>query len=223
MASNNDISGGHTGGSVQNRLLDAAEAFFCEKGFEGTSVRDITSQAKCNVAAVNYHFGGKEKLYFEVFRRHLTALRDTRIAGINKVMSQGEGEVTLEQLLRAFAMAFVEPLLDESHGRRLMKLMIREMLDPHLPKKMFADEVAIPTLTAFGAAMARVCPPLEQKQTVMSMISVIGQLLQVVHLSKMFGDEEDVGLPIPGLVEMVDHIVDFSAAGIRSICQERIK
>jgi AcrR family transcriptional regulator len=220
MVSNYNISNGHTSATVQERLLDAAEMLFCEKGFEGTSIRDITSEAGCNVAAVNYHFGGKEKLYFEVFHRHLTALRDARIAGINKVMSQSDGEITLEQLLRAFAMAFVEPLLDESRGRRLMKLMIREMLDSHLPKRMFADEMATPTLTAFGGAMARVCPGLEQKQTVMSMMSVIGQLLQVVHLSKMFSDEEDIGLPVPGLVEMVDHIVEFSAAGIRAAVEK---
>ena len=53
------------------RLLDAAEKLFCEKGYEGTSVRDITAEAGCNIAAVIYHFGGKERLYQEMFRRRL--------------------------------------------------------------------------------------------------------------------------------------------------------
>jgi len=48
---------------TRERLLDAAEKLFCQKGFEGTSIRDITAEAGCNIAAVNYHFGGKEKLY----------------------------------------------------------------------------------------------------------------------------------------------------------------
>ena len=46
----------------QERLLDAAEALFAERGFEAVSLRDITLEAGANVAAVNYHFGGKENL-----------------------------------------------------------------------------------------------------------------------------------------------------------------
>ena len=214
VVSGNNISKGDVSKQVQGRLLDAAEELFCEHGFEGTSIRDITLQAKCNVAAVSYHFGGKENLYKKVFHRHMRTLRDIRIASIDRVMSQGEGEVTLEQLLRAFAMAFIEPLIDS--GRRFMKLMIQEILDPHLPKRMFAEEVAIPTLSALGRAMAKVCPDLGQKETVMSIISVIGQLMHAIHLSEMFGAEEDLRLPVSNLTEMVDHIVRFSAAGIQA-------
>lgn len=205
---------------IRERLIDVAEGLFCEKGFDGTSVRDITSRAKCNVAAVNYHFGGKDKLYYEVFHRHMRTLRDIRIASIKRVMSQGESEVTLEQLLRAFAKAFIEPLLEESSGRQLMKLMVREMLDPHLPKKMFVEEVGGPTLSAFGEAMAKTCPQLEPRKTVMSMLSVVGQLMHVIHINEIFRAEEDLGLPMPNLAEMVEHIVAFSAGGILAVAEE---
>ena len=47
--------------SVQERLLNAAEELFCDKGFEGTSIRDIAASADCNIASVNYYFGGKQK------------------------------------------------------------------------------------------------------------------------------------------------------------------
>ncbi|MHC4998559.1 MAG: TetR/AcrR family transcriptional regulator, partial [Planctomycetota bacterium] len=43
---------------VRNRILDVAEALFCERGFEGVSVRELTAAAGCNLAAVNYYFGG---------------------------------------------------------------------------------------------------------------------------------------------------------------------
>ena len=219
--SNNNISKGDTREQIEERLLDAAESLFAGKGFDGTSIRDITSQANCNVAAVNYHFGGKENLYNRVFYHHMRALRNIRIASINRVMSQGEGQVTLEQLLRAFAMAFIGPLIDESRGRRFIKLMIREILDPHLPKRMFADEVAIPIVSALRKAMGKVCPELGQKETVMFIISLIGQLMHAIHLNKMFSAEEDTGLPMPNLAEMVDHIVRFSVAGIRAVAGEK--
>jgi len=216
--SNNNISNGDTNKQVQDRLLDVAERLFCEKGFDGTSVRDITSQAKCNVAAVNYYFGGKENLYNKVFHRRMRTLCEVRIASINRIMSQGEGEVTLERLLRAFAMAFVKPLIDESSGRRFLRLMISEMSDLHLPQSMFLEEVIIPVLTALQQALAKVCPDLGRAKAMLVIHSVIGQLLHVVHLFNL-GDEAK--LPRPGLVEMVEHIVEFSAAGIRAAVKDK--
>ena len=46
--------------STKNKILDAADVLFADKGFNGTSLREITSQANVNLAAVNYHFGSKE-------------------------------------------------------------------------------------------------------------------------------------------------------------------
>lgn len=206
----------NTKNDIQQRLLDAAEGLFCDKGFNGTSIRDITAAADCNVAAVNYHFGGKESLYAKVFQRHLGALREIRLASIEHVMSGADGEVTLERLLSGFAKAFVEPLLDKRGGGRLMTLMVREMLDPHLRKGMFAEEIAIPTLKALGGAMAVVCPGLSPKDMAMSIISLVGQLLHVIRVQEFLGSEQDAGFPMPSLSEMIDHIVRFSVAGIEA-------
>ena len=220
IASNNNISQAVTSKEVTNRLLDAAENLFAEKGFDGTSIREITSQAKCNLAAVNYHFGGKEKLYSEVFRRRMIAMRDVRIAGIEEVMSQTDHEPTLEELIRGFATAFIEPLIDQSSGRRFMKLMVREMSDPRLPRKMFVEELAAPTLSALGKAMSKLYPGLDQRKIVLSIMSIVGQLVQVIRLNEMCDIEDFVGVPAPTLTEMVDHIVEFSTAGIQAMVEE---
>ena len=53
------------------RILDTAEALFAEKGFAETSLRTITSKARVNLAAVNYHFGSKKALIQAVFARYL--------------------------------------------------------------------------------------------------------------------------------------------------------
>lgn len=56
------------------RLLDAASDLFARHGFDGVSVRDITSKAKTNLGAVTYHFGSKEALFHAVFDRIGTPL-----------------------------------------------------------------------------------------------------------------------------------------------------
>ena len=111
------------------RLLDAGERLFAEHGFDGTSVRQITSEAGCNVAAVNYHFGGKAKLYLDVFRRALRQMTRVRIDRVQEVMAQPSGQVTLELLLDSFAKAFVEPLIGGDGSGVLLKLLSREMSD----------------------------------------------------------------------------------------------
>ncbi|UCF15219.1 MAG: CerR family C-terminal domain-containing protein, partial [Phycisphaerales bacterium] len=159
---------------------------------------------------------GKEKLYVETWRRHLLALRDTRIDSINKVLSESEGKPDLEQLLRSFAYAFIGPLVDERGGPRLIKLMAREMLNPHLPPSMFGEDVITPTLSAMHNALARACPELPESKVPLVVFSLIGQLVHTIRLKTMFDSMDDETLPRLELGEVIDHIVAFSAAGIRA-------
>ena len=201
---------------VKDRLLDAAEGLFCERGFKGTSIRDIAASAGCNIASVNYYFGSKEKLYEEVWRRHLIPMRDARIASINKVMSQTVARPNLEDLLRSFADTFVGSMVDTSRVSQLSKLMAREYIDSHLPTNMFINEVIKPTMTAMYKAIIKTCPGLDESKVLLVIFSIIGQLVHVVHVKAMFeqgGDNLD--LPIFDSNEAIDHIVKFSAAGIR--------
>jgi len=205
---------------VRDRLLDAAEELFCEHGFEGTSIRDIAASADCNIASVNYYFGGKEKLYEEVWRRHLIPMRDARIASIENVMSQSEGQPRLEELLRSFADTFVGPMVEKS-ARQLGILMAREWIDRRLPANMFFDDVIKPTMSAMHKALVKTCPGLDESKVPLVVLSIAGQLVQLAHIKTMFEQISDSGLPIFNLAEAIDHIVKFSAAGIRAYDEDK--
>jgi AcrR family transcriptional regulator len=199
---------------VRDRLLDSAEELFCEHGFDGASIRDIAASADCNIASVNYYFGGKEKLYKEVWRRYLTTMRDIRISSINKVMSQNGGQPKLEDLLRSFAEAFIGPLIDETKTRRFCKLMAREMIDQHLPVNTFLDDIMTPTLNAMRNALIRICPGLDESKILFIIVSIVGQLLHVLHIKAIFQQMEGADLPKFELAKAIDHVVKFSTAGI---------
>jgi len=208
---------------VQDRLLDSAEELFCERGFEGTSVRDIAASAGCNVAAVNYYFGGKDKLYEEVWRRHLIPLRDARIAGIDKIFSRGEGQYTLDDLLKTFAETLIGPLVEASRASRLSRLTARECIEQHLPIRMFADEVMKPTMNTMRTALLQTCPDLEESRIPLIIFSLVGQLIHVVHLRAMFErGGKDLDIPMIDVAKAIDHIVKFSAAGIRAYAEGKI-
>jgi len=200
---------------TKSRILDSAEALFAEGGFDGVSARDITKHAECNVASINYYFGGKDNLYNEVCRRRLNALRDIRIDSINKVMAQGDG-VTLEELFRVFSHAFLAPLLEDPKGRSFLKLMTREMLYPHIRMGMCVDEMIMPILETLVVAISKICPGLSKEDAFWSIYSLIAQLIHTIHIQTMMGNSFK-GLPSFDVSGAVDHIVSFTAAGVRSL------
>jgi len=204
---------------VRDRLLDSAEELFCEHGFEGASIRDIAASAECNIASVNYYFGGKEKLYQEVWRRHLILMRVARLASIDKVMSQDEGVPRLEDLLLSYANAFIEPLVGENRRGWFIKLMSREMIDRHLPPNMFVEEMIIPVMTALQEALVKTCPGLEESKARLAILSVVGQLIHTVGAETMFEQTNSPDIPKFELTEVVNHIVKFPAAGIRAYAE----
>ena len=217
MASQNNKNKDSPIQSVKDRLLDAAEELFCEHGFEGTSIRDIAASAGCNIASVNYYFGSKEKLYEKVWQRYLIPMRDARIASINKVMSQAKAQPNPEELLKSFADTFVGSIVDANRASRLTKLMAREYIDSHLPTNMFVNEIIKPTITAMHKALVKTCPDLDESKILLVVFSVIGQLVHLVHIKTMLEQGgDDLSMPIFDSDEAINHIVKFSAAGIRA-------
>lgn len=200
---------------TRERILRAAQKLFAEKGFEATSVRDITTEAGCNVASVNYHFGGKENLYLETFRSMLTALRDQQIETLDELMARNPAPA-LEEYLQSFANGFLEPLVDDSHGRLFLDLVSREMITPRLPQGVFLNEFIRPLMERAIAALAKCGPPLDPETARMCTMSQVGQLLHVLKTYHLFTVHERSNLVPERLADHVSHFVRFSAGGIRA-------
>jgi hypothetical protein len=142
-------------------------------------------------------------------------MRETRLAAINKAIEHQSGDSAIENLLRSFANAFVEPLIDHSTAQRFMKLMAREMLDERLPADMFVSEVVVPTLNAMNRAFAAICPDLHPSRIHLVVYSIVAQLMHAVHVKGMFDHTDNPEFPKFDLAETIEHVVRFSAAGIR--------
>lgn len=53
---------------TKKKIMEVARILFANQGFEGTSIREIATQAEVNVASVNYHFSNKENLFNEIIQ-----------------------------------------------------------------------------------------------------------------------------------------------------------
>jgi len=86
-----------------SRILDTAETLFAEKGFSETSLRSITSKAKVNLAAVNYHFGSKKALIQAVFARYLDPFSERIDGEMNRLEAEYQDrEIPLDVVLSTF-------------------------------------------------------------------------------------------------------------------------
>ncbi len=125
--------------STRERVLDAACAIFAEKGFRDATVAEICEAAEANIAAVNYHFGDKEKLYDEVWRHAFT------IAATTYPLEGGlPEEPTIEDCLYRFASAILHRIFSEDEAGRFAKLLCREMASPTLALDRIAKEALFP-------------------------------------------------------------------------------
>jgi AcrR family transcriptional regulator len=194
---------------VRNRLLDVAEKLFSERGFADTSVRDITAKANCNVAAVNYHFGGKDKLYIEMFRRHMEMVFARHKANIDKVM--GSANPTLEKLLETIAETALEALAGADERIPMLKLMVRESLNPQLKEELVSLDILRDFLNQICGAIMRLLPNLTQRRAMLCVYAIEGM---VMHPMLFYDYYSELFLAVP-VNELVKHIARFTAAGIR--------
>ncbi len=109
-----DTGSSRRGERTRQRLLDAAERLFAEKGFHGVTVRAIAKASDSDPALVAYYFGGKRELFDAVLLRRAEKLNTIRLERLKACeRDAGPDGPSVEEIIAAFT----EPLLDRSsHG-----------------------------------------------------------------------------------------------------------
>ncbi|TAA46193.1 TetR/AcrR family transcriptional regulator [Pseudoxanthomonas winnipegensis] len=147
--------------STKDRILGAAEELFALHGFAGTSLRQVTTRADVNIAAVNYHFGSKENLVNEVFRRRMDVMTAARLGQLEQALKR-RGE--LEPILAAF----VEPALamaqDGQGGGAFVRVIARAYAEKNDNLRKFLSDHYGHVLREFAKAIAACLPGLSKQE-----------------------------------------------------------
>jgi len=195
------------------RVLTAASRLFAANGFEKVTVREICRAAEANVAAVNYHFGGKDGLYRAVMRHAMETMQATTEAA----REAGRGLPAADRI-RAYVSVFAERLLGVHHETWIHRLMLREMSDPTPALAMVADEVLKPRMVYLSSAIAELlhCAPDDPRvlRCALSVTSQFNSLLWTKGVAKLLDAEDGV----PGSIdEIAEHIARFSLGGMTAV------
>lgn len=197
-------------GSTKERILGAAELLFAQRGFDGASLRQLTAAAGVNLAAVNYHFGSKEKLVEQVFRRRLDALNAQRLAALAKLSD--DNSRTLEDVLAAY----IRPALELSHdgnGALFMRVLARAFAEHDDTLRQFLSENYGHVMRQFTAEFARLLPQLSKEELYWRIDLVTGALTHAMSGFGMIQRKRDVSEETHR-EQTAQHLIRFAVAGL---------
>ncbi len=205
------MSPGQPGFSTRERILGVAETLFARHGFAGASLRQVTAAAKVNLAAVNYHFGSKESLIEEVFRRRLDELNRHRLDALAAVAAKPEH--TLEDVLDAFVRPALEQSMDDAGGSAFVRVLARAYAEHDERLRRFLSDNYGHVLREFAAAFGRLLPHLDKDELYWRLDIVAGSLTYAMADFGMIKRREAVG---EHRERTVRHLIHFAAAGLRA-------
>jgi AcrR family transcriptional regulator len=204
--------------TTRERIAEAAGEIFAERGFDATTVRDICRRAGANIAAVNYYFGDKQRLYIEaVVRAHRWRMEQAALP------EWSEG-TPAETKLADFITTFIRRVRTGPEDTWHTKLMMREMAHPTGACAELVQSSIRPQFEILLAILRELLPSdVSAERLQLTGFSIVGQCL-FYHLAdpvvrNLLSSEEYSELDVAKLAQ---HILDFSLSSIgRSASSER--
>ncbi|MGB0454617.1 MAG: TetR family transcriptional regulator [Bacteriovoracaceae bacterium] len=139
---------------TKEKILDVSCKLFSQKGFNGTSIRDIATAADVNVASINYHFKNKQNLLIEVMRSgyHHFSESVSRIEGIEKMsfveastriaILMTEMESIVLNQMKIMLSSEIEGMFEYNHGDEMIGPPGGQILFTILKQELKAEEIS---------------------------------------------------------------------------------
>ncbi len=199
-------------------ILDAAEELFAREGPSAVTLRSIAAAGDVNIAAVNYYFGSKEKLFEEMFLRRVVPLNEERLVRLKACISESCGKPTLEGVVTAYVMSALQ--LTDAAGVSARAIVVQYSLGRvlampevnHMLARYYAE-----VREAFVAALQDAAPHLAAHEVVRCYYWMGGSLMVALAVSS--DSTEAPNGPVVGAGDGSDdtmpaHLIAFLVRGI---------
>ncbi|HEX7946083.1 MAG TPA: TetR family transcriptional regulator [Phenylobacterium sp.] len=194
-------------------VFNAAERLFALHGFQNVSVRDITAEAKVNLASVNYHFGSKDSLLFEIFRRRTSELNRERARMLHEAAARHGGKPPVREILECYFAPPMRWAAPDNERRISMQFIIRARSEGTAEmREVLRNDVS--HLVRFAEALTAARPELPKEDIYWRLHFVLGMVHnnrfaefdRLHHLSGGITREQDVD-------GLLSRMLDFAEAG----------
>lgn len=201
--------------STKTKILDTADVLFANKGFNGTSLREITSLAEVNLAAVNYHFGSKKELIKAVMSRYMNELSPRLESSLNTLCLE-DAKPTLVEVFSAF----LEPLLHlnnfkENGTSTFLQLLGRGYTDSQGFLRWFLTTQYPDIFSYFTQAINKAYPELSKEEMFWRLHFTMGTIVFTMSSSDALIDiaQNDFDRQL-GIAEVIKKVIPYVAAGV---------
>jgi TetR/AcrR family transcriptional regulator, regulator of cefoperazone and chloramphenicol sensitivity len=202
---------------TRHRIIEAAGEIFADLGYRHTTIRVVSQRAGVNIAAINYHFGGKKNLYLAILDYWRMKAFEKYPFDLSDVATGSPRE-----RLRTFVRILLLRVLDEGEGSLFARLMAQEFIQPTGSLDVIVEEVMRPLFAFLSATVRQLLNDRSPEQTViLCCASVVGQVFQfylgrhvmrrLLNREKLSGEEIEA---------VADHIARFSIYAIEAIAAE---
>jgi AcrR family transcriptional regulator len=194
-------------GDTKTRILDSAEKLFGMNGFESTSLRDITTAADVNLAAINYHFQSKDSLIDAIVARRIEPVNKKRF----ELLEAAGPNPPMEQVLRAFMAPVMLVKVDA-----VAPLIGRILSNPELfVERVFHKHLA-PVSQRFVEALSKALPELAPSEILWRLHFSVGVMTHTMLWGSILPKITNGVCDISDREALVERAVHFVAAGFRA-------
>jgi AcrR family transcriptional regulator len=208
-----DIDDPEIQAATKTLVFAAAERLFAVHGFQKVSVRDITAEAGVNLASVNYHFGSKDALLLEIFRRRTAELNRARARMLHEASDRHQGRPPVRAILEAL---IAPPLrwLDPNGDRQISVQFLIRSRGEGTDEMREVLRTDVSHLRRFADALLAARPELAPEEVYWRLHFVLG----MIHNNR-FAEFDRLHTLSEGLTReddaeaLIQRMVDFAEAG----------
>jgi TetR/AcrR family transcriptional regulator, regulator of cefoperazone and chloramphenicol sensitivity len=203
--------------SKEMSIIEAAGEIFVEKGFQATTVRQICLRAGVNIAAINYYFGDKKKLYIEVLRHYQNVAFQKYPPALDIKESDSP-----RQKIKSFINSIIMSMFEEDSATWFGKLIAREFVEPTGALDALIEKVIRPSFIMLMAIVKEILGEKATEETAyLCAMSILGQCLYFRNspsvISRILKRDKFSRSEINALAE---HITHFSLSALENYMPE---
>jgi AcrR family transcriptional regulator len=211
--------------NTRERILSVAESLFMRHGFDGASMRQITAEAHVNLAAVNYHFGSKEALIQEVFKRRLHHLNQARLEALSALEREaGDQAVKPSRIVDAFFGTLLRMAKEEPQGGfTFLRLLGRTLTDPSDFIRAFLASEYQHVIERYRAALVKALPDVPEEEIIWRFHFMLGATAYAIAGTDTLRVLTSWGAPTSGHLDstadierLIPRLMSFLIGGLRA-------
>lgn len=200
--------------ATRRELLEAAGRVFAEQGYARATSKEICDRANANLAAVNYHFGGKDGLYAAVLEE-----AHSRLVSVEAVAAAAQSRIDPRLKLKMLLARLVGEIAKKESGAWELRVLSREVLSQSpLMDRLVNNQIA-PKAKFLRAIIAEIMElPVEHPAVSRTVISMMAPLIFLLITSRELHRKVAPHLDYDPAA-LSEHMATFVTAGMQAVAR----